>query len=228
MLREALTDMHLALRFGPEYCPPDLFVGSVPAIVRGLKVHANNISHARHVALEATFPRLVSCMGLDHFHAVAEAFLDGDRATSRCLDAIGRGFDRFLDDPMHRDLARAEWAWLEAFQAGESHALELAELAALDPAAVIAARFGLHPATRWLLLEDPHFLAWDKAIPGEGHVLLLTRPQSEVLVHRVNEIAADILSLLSWPCPASDLLSAEPATVIALIDAGAVVLEKLP
>ena len=228
MQPDALTGLHQALRFGPGYCPPKLFEGSVPAIVRGLKVHANNISHARHVALEETYPRLVGLMGLEEFHAVAEAFLERDGICFRALDSIGEGFEQLLHDAAHRNLARAEWAWLESFHAAEGKALTLGELAGLDPLTLIAARAGLHPAARWFALEDPHWLAWDNAMAGEGNVLLLTRPENEVLVRRVDEDAADVLSLLSKSCPAGDLLGTEPATLIMLIDAGAVMLEKLP
>jgi hypothetical protein len=224
---DALGGLHEALRFGPGYCPPDLFEGSVPAIVRGLKVHANNISHARHVALEETYPRLLELIGLDRFHAVADAFLESDGVGSRCLDAIGDGFERFLDDPTHRNLARAEWAWLESFHAAEGKALALTELAAFDAAALMLASFGLHPATRWFALEYPGWVAWDNAVAGEGNVLLLTRPESEVLVHRVDESTADVLALLSTSPPAGDLLPVNPTILITLIDAGAVVLEKL-
>jgi hypothetical protein len=86
----------------------------------------------------------------------------------------------------------------------------------------------LHPAARWFALEAPHWLAWDNAMAGEGNVLLLTRPESEVLVRRVDEAAADALAMLSKSCPAGDLLETKPATLIMLIAAGAVMLEKLP
>ena len=228
MQPDALAGLHQALRFGPGHCPPNLFDGSVPAIVRGLKAHANNISHARHVALEETYPRLVGLIGLKEFHAAAEAFLERDGVCSRALDGIGEGLEQLLDHAAHRNLARAEWAWLETFHAAEGEALTLAELAGLDPATLIAARAGLHPAARWFALEDPHWLGWDNAMAGEGNVLLLTRPENEVLVRRVDEDAADVLSLLSKSCPAGDLLGTEPATLIMLIAAGAVMLEKLP
>lgn len=226
MQPDVFTSLHQALRFGPGYCPRELFEGSVPAIVRGLKVHANNISHARHVALEETYPRLLELMGIAAFHAAAEAFLESDGVTCRSLDTIGEGFEKLLDDPTHRNLARAEWAWLDAFHAAEGEALALAALAGIDPETLITARLALHPATRWFALEDPHSLAWD--IAGEGNVLLVTRPQTEVLLRRADSVAADILSLLSKSCAASDVLGADPTTLIALIDAGAVVLEKLP
>ena len=227
MQPDALTSLHQALRFGPGYCPPELFEGSVPAIVRALKVHANNISHARHVALEETYPRLVEMMGVEAFHATAEEFLAEGDAASRSLDGIGEDFERFLDDPTHRNLARAEWAWLEAFNAAEAEALTLAALASMDPECLVAARIALHPATRWFALEEPHSLAWDNAA-GEGNHLLFTRPESEVLVRRVDDAAAGILSRVSKSSPAADLLGTNPATLITLVDTGAVVLEKLP
>ena len=191
-------------------------------------MHANNISHARHIALEQTYPRVLELIGLDRFHAVAEAFLESDGVACRCLDAVGHGFERFLDDPTHRNLARAEWAWLESFHAAEGNPLALTELAAFEATALMCASFALHPATRWFALEYPGWVAWDNAMPGEGNVILFTRPESEVLVRRVDESAADVLALLSTSPPVGDLLRVNPTILITLIDAGAVVLEKLP
>ena len=226
MQPNALTSLHQALRFGPGHCPPDLFEGGIPAIVRGLKVHANNISHARHVALEETYPRLLDLMGLKEFHAAAEAFTEREGVACRALDAIGEGFEQILDDPTHRNMARAEWAWLESFHAAEDEALTLEALAALDPEALMSAHFIVHSATRWFPLENPHWLAWDNAMAGEGNILLLTRPDSEVLVRRIDDIAEEVLARLSKSCSGSDLLDANPTILISLIDAGAVALEK--
>lgn len=226
MQPDALVAFQQALNRGPGYCPPDLFEGSVPSIVRGLKVHANNISHARHVALEETYPRLLNLIGLESFHEVASRFLDQAEVLSRSLDLLGEGLDQCLDDPMHRNLARAEWAWLEAFHAAEAHALNLAELGTLDAETLTRAHFALHPATRWFALEEPYQLAWDHPIADLGNAVLVTRPESEVQVHGVDGRATAVLSLLSVPRIPADLLGTEALALIALIEAGAVVLEQ--
>ena len=226
MRHEPFTAFHQALRLGPGYCPPDLFDGSVAAIVRGLKVHANNIAHARHVALEETYPRLLSHMGLGRFHQAAERFLTDPVALGRALDQLGEGFEAILDDPAERDLARAEWLWLETFNAAETQAVTLAELALLTPEALLAAEFRLHSATRWLALEQPASFNWDDAFDQDGDTVLLTRPDSTVTVRRISGEAATLLPSLIKSRPAGEMLEADPSALITLVGAGAILLEK--
>lgn len=228
MRPEPLAAFHQALRLGPGYCPPDLFDGSVPAIVRGLKVHANNISHARHIALEETYPRLAREMGLEAFHAVAELFLEQEAVLGRSLDGLGKGFDELIDELTHRDLARAEWAWLQSFHAAEADALTLVELAAMTAEELHDSSFDLHPATRLIGLERPERFAWDEPLRGAGDKLLLTRPEAEVLPRRVGPVEAEIVALIANRQRAGDLLDRGPAALITLIGAGALVLEKQP
>lgn len=228
MRPDAFTAFHRALKFGPGSCPPDLFAGSVPSIVRGLKVHANNIAHARHVALEESYPRLLQLLGLEAFHDAAEKFLDQPTIDDRNLDSLGQGFEQFLDDAAHRNLARAEWAWLQAFHAAEAKALTLSELGTLDPETLIRARFNLHPAVRWFPLEDPFRLPWDHPLPHGGEAVLITRSEAEVTLQRIDARVTSILSLLSVPRTPGELLGTEALDLIALIDAGAVVLEVRP
>jgi hypothetical protein len=214
-----------ALLRGPGYCPADLFEGCVPAIVRGLKVHANNISHARHVALEETYPRLVRAMGLEAFHEAAERFLAQSFVWSRGLDALGEGFEQVLGDPVHRDIARVEWAWLEAFHAADAEALTLEKLAALEPDKLLGARLSLHPATRWLKLELADEFEWDSSAPCNGDVVHLSRPGADVSVRRLDAEPASLLPLISNSCPVAQLLGTDLTALIALVDAGTVILE---
>jgi hypothetical protein len=228
MRPDALIAFHRALNFGPDHCPPDLFAGTVPSIVRGLKVHSNTISHARHVAMEETYPQLLEAIGPEVFHEAADTFLEQPQVAGRALDGLGEGFERFLGDPAHRNLARAEWAWLQAFNAAEAHALTLGELATFEAEALLDAQFSLHPAARWFLLEEPYDLAMNPPIPGPGYALLLTRPEAEVRLQRVDGRATALLSLLSAPRTPGELLGTEALALIALIEAGAVVLEQRP
>jgi hypothetical protein len=228
MSPETFAAFHQALRFGPGYCPPELFQGDVPSIVRGLKVHANNISHARHVALEETYPRLGELIGLEAFHRLAELFLDHPHVSSRSLDAIGEGFEQLLEKPEHRNLARTEWAWLEAYRAAEAASLTLNELADMEPEDLLSSRLSLHPATRWITLENADSLSWDSAIANKNDVLLITRPDVEVLLRRIGPDTARILPSLSVSCMAVELLDLDPPSLIILIDAGAAILEKQP
>jgi hypothetical protein len=222
MRHDPLSAFYQALRLGPGYCPPDLFEGSVGSIVRGLKVHANNVSHARHVALEETYSRLLDAMGLEAFHYVAECFLADPRVLNRSLDCLGKGFDQLIEDPAQRDLARAEWLWLESFRSPEAEAVTLAELAAFDPERLLASSFRLHPAARWTTLERPAAFSWGE---GDGELLLITRPDAELHVRRIADEPAALLASLTQSRPADELLESDPSTLVTLVGAGAIVLE---
>lgn len=224
MLHEQLSAFHQALRFGLGHCPPDLFEGSVPSIVRGLKVHANNVAHVRHVALEETYPRLLNRMGADAFHAAADSFLDGTAALSLPLDALGEGFETVLDVNIHRDLARVEWAWLQSFHAGEAEALTLAALASFRPEELVETRIALHPATRLVRLEEPALFDWGGSSCGNGGEVLLTRPDATVLLRRVDAVSAQSIALLESNPRAGELLGGDPTIMLALIEAGAIYL----
>jgi hypothetical protein len=221
--REPLTAFHEALRFGPGRCPPDLFEGSVPHIVRGLKVHANNISHARHVALEETYPRLLERMGAEAFHRAADDFLGSGAIAGRWLDGIGQGFEEYLEDASHRDLARTEWAWLEAFHAKEAVAITLAELAAMKAEELVNVPLRPHPALRLVRLEQPRSFDWNPPLTGDGDHLLIARPNAEVMLRRIAAAEVDIIAWLERPT-AEDELGRNPESLLTLIEAGALCL----
>ena len=145
-------DSHLAMRatlaFGPGHCPPDLFEGSVEAVVRGLKAHANTISHARHVALEETFLELREMIGAKAFHQAAERHLKQADVLGRSLDELGRGLEVQLADAASRDMARLEYAWLESYNAPDAEPLTPADIAGLDADSLVELPTARHPAAR--------------------------------------------------------------------------------
>ena len=122
---------------GPALLPGDIFAGDEAAVLRGLRVHANTISHARLVALEETFPRTRDYLGESQFNRLSRDFIESGGAGRRALADIGAGFAAFLSDPIAADLARAEWAWLDSYRAAEAPALRLADLAGLREAVLL-------------------------------------------------------------------------------------------
>src|SRR3990167_5553595 len=83
---EAQAAIAATLLHGPAYLPDGLFAGGEAAALRGLRVHANSISHARLVALEDSFPRTRAHLGDAEFNRQSRAFLDAGGA-QRCLPA---------------------------------------------------------------------------------------------------------------------------------------------
>ena len=89
MLERQQAAIAATLLRGPAQLPADLFAGGDAAVMRGLRVHANTISHARLVALEETFPRTRDYLGEKEFNRLSRLFVDEGGAENRSLNDIG-------------------------------------------------------------------------------------------------------------------------------------------
>lgn len=213
---------------GPDHLPAGLFAGDEASVLRGLRVHANTISHARLVALEETFPRTRDYLGEEGFNRLSRGFVDAGGGARRPLSDIGAAFPDWLRDPLAADLARAEWAWLESYNAPEADALRLADLAGQGEAALLARPVRLHPAARILRLASGAASLVDPAFAPDITALLISRPEANVRLFPLHDVAAAALGLAKEISPLGNLLAplAEHhpdggAAIAALIDAGA-------
>ncbi len=117
----------------------------------------------RHVAcLAEDFPALVALMGEESFERAAAAYLDAQPPKDFLLRNLGAGLAEFLarakgwaDDPLLADLARVEWAFIDAFDAPDAPPLDPAAVAAIPQDAWPAARVELHPSLQRLRLSHP-------------------------------------------------------------------------
>ena len=140
------------LQKGPGHFPDDLFAQDAERALLGLKAHANNISHARLVSLEDSFPRLHAHMGHETFHAISRDYVDQDHVMACDINHIASDFPNFLATREQAgtaiDLARIEWAWIESYRAAEATPVALTDIAALPEDALLAfpeALVSLHP-----------------------------------------------------------------------------------
>ncbi|MCJ7421962.1 putative DNA-binding domain-containing protein [Sphingomicrobium astaxanthinifaciens] len=208
------------LEQGPAALPGGLLAGPRGAQLRGLKAYANTIRHARFVALEDSYARTRAAMGKAAFHAAADAFLATPPPRRRALRAIGAGFAEQLARAHERDLARAEWLFLEAHGAPDTPALDLAAIAGLTPAALLALRATVHPALRLLRLEEPSRFRWEGEAAGAARYLLFTRPEARCRHHFASAGVAALLALLERPRPMAALLERDAAATTLLVEAG--------
>ncbi|MBB6428099.1 DNA-binding domain-containing protein [Sphingopyxis sp. JAI128] len=227
-MRDAQAAIAATLLHGPDHLPAGLFAGSEGDVLRGLRVHANTISRARLVALEDTFPHTRAYLGDAEFNRLSRAFVDAGGARYRLLADIGKGFADTLADPVAADLARIEAAWLEAYHAADTPALELADLAGLDEAGLLALCVRRHPAARGLTLASPAAALVDPALAPAVGALLVTRPAAEVRLSAVPASAMAVLAMAEEISPLGNLIAAldeiHPdggAAIAALIAAGA-------
>jgi hypothetical protein len=242
-LEQTQLAMMQALDLGPDHVPDGLFAGGRMAGLRGLKVHANTISHARLVALEETFPRTLSRIGHTRFNEHSRRFLDWPGVTALPLARIGQGFSDFLSasgEPRGVvDLAAFEWAWLECYHAAEARPLALGDLAGIDEVALLNIRVARHPAARILQLDRKvhHIIGAEVPNLRDASAFVLARPDAQVIVAPATATMAELFRQLHAPIRICNLLTdaSEPErkdqaqpddrlpALISLIEAGALV-----
>ena len=227
-MREAQAAIVATLLRGPDHLPARLFAGDRAAVLRGLRVHANTISHARLVALEDTFPRTRDYLGEGEFNRLSRAFIDGGGAQGQSLAQIGAAFPGWLADPVAADLARVERTWLESYHAADALALRLADLAGLEEAALLQLVVRCHPAMRVAILSRVVAPLVDPSFARDVRALLIARPDAEVQLFAIADADAAALAMAREFAPLGNLIAhlAEKhpeggAAVAALIAAGA-------
>lgn len=227
-MRDAQAAIATTLLRGPDHLPAGLFAGDAATVLRGLRVHANTISHARLVALEESFPLTRGYLGEAEFNRLSRGFVEEGRAQGRSLADIGAGLPEWLADPLAADLARVEWAWLESYHAADAPALALSDLAGLGEAGLLDLRVKRHPAVRVIALASAAAPLIDAALAPDTTALLATRPDAEVKLFPLHTAAIAMLDMADEFSPLGNLIAhlaelhPEGGTAIAaLIGAGA-------
>ncbi|MBD1548427.1 DNA-binding domain-containing protein [Roseibium aggregatum] len=189
----ALTDADLPV--------PDGVVGpdGKPAPKR-FNVYRNNVIVSLTEALAQTYPAIERLLGEDYFKALARSFVTEHPPTSPVLLWYGAEFPDFIETfpplrhyPYLADVARLEWAWLQAYHAEDAEPLDPQVLGSVSPERVADVRFTIHPAascisSRWpvfsialanrFCLEDPPAIDLE-----QSESVLVARPDLEVGLH---------------------------------------------
>ncbi|TYC60560.1 DUF2063 domain-containing protein [Rhodobacterales bacterium] len=177
--------------------PPGLIGPDGKAAPKRFAVYRNNVIVSLCEALGQTYPAVRTLLGDDYFNALARAFVTDHPPSSPVLIWYGGAFADFVeafpplqDYPYLADVARAEWAWLQAYHAEDAAPLDPAVLGSIDPEKLASARFVRHPATSRVSSEWPlaDLLRANRFSPGDGaHIdlgaaqsLLITRPDLDV------------------------------------------------
>ena len=222
---------------GPDALDMHLFSGPFDRVVLGLKAHANTISRARLIALEASFPRTVEQMGAGNFNDVARAYIETNAARRSDNNAIGAYFPAFLQSSdcnvQTVDLAHIEWAWLQSYSAADRVALSLADLAQFSETILLSKNVRWHPSTRLVALGSglPDALP-ELAETKNANAVLVVRPDAEVRLLALDSVTAQIARAAEKSICIGNLLTlaselgdeANPiGPVLTLIGAGALI-----
>ena len=189
--------------FGEALWDPD---GGTPAGIIGpdgheaprrFNVYRNNVIVSLTEAVGQNYPAIMNLLGDEYFNALARAFVIQHPPKSPVLIWYGSEFADFIEAfpplaayPYLADVARLEWAWLQAYHAADETPLDPAALSALPLEAVGTAQFTKHPAASLIASKWP---VWDlvranrfdpEAVEGIdlniSQSVLITRPELDV------------------------------------------------
>jgi len=126
-----------------------------------LQVHRNNIFAGLIEALVAIYPVTAKLVGEQFFETACRHFIPVHPPQAAPLHGFGEAFATFLESyepasslPYLPDVARLEWAWHNAFHAGDAGAFNVSILTEIPVEEHGKLRFALHPAVR--LVYSPY------------------------------------------------------------------------
>ena len=217
-------------------------------VKRRFNVYRNNHIAGLAAALEMTFPVVRQLVGDVFFRAAATDYVHNSPPRTPVLLLYGEGFGDFLDElpaagrfPYLGDMARLEWARIFALHAGDAVPARVQILSRIPETELSDTRLILHPSVRILESRWPVLSIWQDCLSDDGpgkpdmgrpERLLVVRPESEVMTHRLDDGGYTLLRSLARGFPlgtaAERVVSRVPdldlsAQLVLLFEYGAVV-----
>lgn len=215
--RDTQTAFAAALR-DPALAVPDA-VGprerSVPQA--RFNVYRNNTAVSLGEAIGDTFPVVRELVGDAFFDAMARTYVDQNVPASPVLIDYGDTFPEFIDGfeqaaslPFLADVARVEWAWLQAYHAADRTPLNAEALQTIPPDSLGQVRLELHPSLHLLRSQWPAISIWSahqesdaaarqailNGLDQAAEMGLVVRPEFEVNVDLVQPPVWQLLTAL--------------------------------
>lgn len=134
-------------------------------------VYRNNVAVAAIDTLRDIFPAVLKLVGDEFFQATAQAYIDHAPPSSPLLFQYGDTFGAFLDDfppaasvPYLGDVARLEFARLQAYHAADATPLAISALAEIPSDEVAAITLVAHPAVSLIRSRYPVVSLWGASV----------------------------------------------------------------
>jgi hypothetical protein len=192
--------------------PGGLRAPAQAALADRFAVYRNNVHVSLVEALAEGFPCVRAQVGDEFFRAMARMHVQQHKPSTPLLTHYGEHFPDFISTfepastlPWLPDLARMERAWSECWAAADAAALPVTALRSLNASELARCRFTAHPAVRLVRSQWPIASLWEahqQAQPDLGALellaedVMLTRPQHEVLLQRLDADAARFIEAL--------------------------------
>ncbi|WP_068313312.1 DNA-binding domain-containing protein [Polycladidibacter hongkongensis] len=127
---------------------------------RRFGVYRNNVMASLIDALASNFPMVAQLLGAEFFRAMAAEFVRGEPPRQPVLSEYGErlpafmsGFPPLAEYSYIADVARLEWAWLQAYHSADWPVLQSEKLAALAPEKLMGAKLSFLPSCRLVELR---------------------------------------------------------------------------
>ncbi len=176
-------------------------------------VYRNNVVAGLTAALKDAFPAVARIVGDEFFAAMARVYAVAEPPKGPVMLRYGEGFPAFIRGfapvrsiPYLSDIARIEWAWVEAYHAPDARPLDPAELAAIDPPDLPNMYLALHPSLHLIRSRFPSLAIWQMNIEGGvptgvdldagGDDVLVLRPRADVEVRSLPPGGAEFVRAL--------------------------------
>ncbi|MGI9491561.1 MAG: HvfC/BufC N-terminal domain-containing protein [Geminicoccaceae bacterium] len=157
---------------------------------RRFDVYRNSVAVGMIEALRATFPAVERLVGGDFFSAAARVYLDQDPPRSPLLFRYGKTFGNFIEKfppaasvPYLGDVARLEWARLEAYHAADHEPLAIDALGSVPENEIGELTFELHPSLALLQSPWPVVSLWAASTDrGSSEDVDMKQPEEVIII----------------------------------------------
>ena len=200
MLRDTQTAVAASLLAGDTASSAEVITAAATTIragklsaTRRLEIYRHNVTSNLTGAMRDIYPVVLAVVGESFFLHAANQFVRLHPSRSGDLNQFGEAWAGFLgnyphatDLPYLPDVARLEWAWHEAFHAGDTPPFDLARLAAIPAEEHGALRFKLHPTVRLIQSLFPILRVWEVNQPAFTREMAVDwdAPSESLLVRR--------------------------------------------
>ncbi len=168
---------------------------------RRFDVYRNNVVVGIIEALRATFPATERLVGDEFFAGAAKAFLEYEPPRSPLLFRYGSTFGDFLDHfppaasvPYLGDVARLEWARLDAYHAADHAPVSIEALGEVPADEVSRVTFNMHPSLSLISSAWPVVSLWaastDRGAPDDVD---MKRPEEAIVIRPSMEVDTRLL-----------------------------------
>lgn len=180
------------------------------AATKRFDVYRNNVAVSLSDALETAFPVVRKLVGDEFFRAMAGVYLRKHPPKSPLMMFYGDAMPQFLSrfEPVKHlkylpDVAKVELAMRESYHAAEIAPVSADALGAIEPDALMGLKMTFAPSMHLIQSKFPihgiylHNTRDDAPAPAsEAEAILITRPEFDPQLHKLDTDAANALSSL--------------------------------